>query len=797
MISNYEECASSSCFNQHTAEDTNGWTNKSTKRTNSAKNSHTKSFVNHTKETSDGKLYKEYSGKHSKGKSNSQTPEFREERAKKEHSQDVVRQNKRMSYTLKQSNVKVGQSFVDGIMRDFSNNVCNDISTIAKIVEHCKSKALDACRNKLRNNETPTDHIEMFHELALRDIPIREYSIVLDERVSEGTITQECANALTVLFTNNKATEECAKVLDELMRYHRADVIGHPDIMELIKNTRAQDGYTYYHWLVFPSRTSSNAFNKEEFIRCIDILHECGCSPFAKNLKNETCIDSLFYSVLTKKTIPAEFKTEIYLKMLTPPAFIRKNMLVNCLNKVTLDKVDQFSSLMCWSVHVGINDLVQDFICRCLKVNSSTKINGHYKSIGLLYETITCVLKMGPQGNQNNLKEYFDTYLWDGLDISSQFLHGVINYIETISTEPLDIEINREETLETFITEINSDGTIALKLNPLTTCRDALGAIIGEVGNIQHANEYVERALASGNVMSAVTCIAHSGTFTQSMAVSITKRTNSLISRDKVFFELTINNILKKNIPFNAYHMLQFNDQGSLILESISIASSQNQSSVSEKSTDSFNDELYDNNRFGSIYVPPFDASECDKFRLFGSFGNIKVQDIVKNSNGEITPECVDNAVYSLEKKLVGCIKVDTVVTLFAKIIESTKGSELEVAKFVVDCCKIPKTIISNALKLIVDIPPEEISSCFDNSDASKNIKKLAELYKLTVPQIVKSPVTSMGQFSLLEENNGIDDIDDIDDNEHIPDVVIRYEENTSHIKVVSKSKKSSKKRNK
>lgn len=770
MTSNNEECAANSSLNRDAVEDTNGWTTHTIKRTRSGNKSHSKSSAYHVKETSDGKSFKGYSGKHSKGKSNVPTQEYRTERAAKEKSQDLVRQHKRISYTLKQSNVKGGQTFVDSCMRDFSDDVLDASGTVAKIVKHCKNKALEACKRKLSENDIPGDQLEMFNELLLEDRPIREYCDILNTRVSDETITQECANALTTLFANNKATEECAKVLDELMRYHRADIIGHPDIVELINNTRAQDGYTYYHWLVFPSRTSSDTFNKDEFIRCIRILHNCGCSPFAKNLKDETCIDAMFYSVRNNKTIPSNFSTEIYLEMLNPPALVRRNMLVNCLNKITLDKADQFASLLCWSVHIDVNELIHDFVSRCLKVSGSSKINGHYKSIDELHEIIMCVLKMGPQGNHNNLKAYFDIHPWDGLDAVSKFFHGVLDYVKSISDEPLDIDLHNKESLGVVLTEKDLHGNTVLKLNPLTTCADALGAIVGEIGDIPHINEYVEAELAAGNIMNAVTCIAHSGRFTQSIATSIVQRIDGFVPKDKVFIELAVNRVIKATIPCESYQMLQFNDKGSLIRESISVASSPARSSVSgEIAASDLDDDSY-----GSIYVPPFNANESDKFGLFSGFGTIKVQDIVTKPNGEVVPSCVDDAVYSLGKKLAGKIEVSVMVSLFAKIIDSTKGSEIEVAKFVVDCCKISKTTVNNALKQIADIPHEEIDSCFDNTQALENIKRLLKLYKFVEQPVTKSPATSTGQYAaFLQEDN---------------DVVVEYESDTPRVIVTAHS---------
>ena len=767
MTSTHNERIIGGGLDRDTTENTNGWKTQSTKQ--KPKSSH------RANGTSDSKFHKGFSKEHSKGKGKSpaMTTEFREARAKKEHSQDIERQHRRMSYTLKQSNVKVGQSLVDNLMRDFSEDRCNAVDTVAKIIKHCRSKALDACKKKMSESEATEEQTVMFDKLVQMDIPINDYIGILNDAVRDKIITEECATVLTALFNSNRATEECAKVLDELVRYHRADIIEHPDIVDLLNTTKPQDGYTYYHWLVFPSRASGNTFDKNEFIRCIKVLHRCGCSPFAKNLKNESCIDAMLYSARKvgdkEPAIPRQFVNEIYLSMLDTPAFIRRNMLINCLNKVTLDKVDQFASLICWSVHHSIDDLVHDFVSRCVKVTSSSKTNGHYKSIDTLHEIIMCALKMGPQGNANCLKVYFDTHPWDGLEAVSKFFHGVLEYTKSISTEPLDPKFG-DNSLGAIIIEEDSDGNVIHKLNPRTACADALGAIIGEIGNTPHINEYVEEEFEAGNIMNAITCIAHGKILTQSIANSVTKRINTFTSKDKVFIELAVKNVTGVHIPCSAYPALEFTSSGSLIHCSVSIASSPTQSSVGEGNTwDCISDDE-------SIYIPPFNVEDADKFGIFNGFGTTQVTDITTNSSGEFVPSCVDDAVFSLEKRLKGCYEISTIVAVLAKIIDSTNGIEVEVAKFVVDRCKVSASIINSALRLIADIPHEEISSCFDNPQANNNIEKLFKLYKFEPnPVAVSSLSTNTGKFSLLLE-------EDLSDNEYPTEIT--YEDNAQHVVV-------------
>lgn len=650
--------------------------------------------------------------------------EEKEVRAAAERSQDARRNYIRHTGILKKSNVKGSQSFVEDLMR----NVTDAEETVRQIVFAC----------------------------------------------------------------NQKCPEERAKILDELMRYHVADVIEHPQIVEMINNTRPQDGYTYFHWLMFPSKNLKGRFNIDNFLRCITVLHQCGYSPFAKNNKGETCIDSLMYSV-GKNSIPKEYVDKIRIHMLCVPKAMRRNIMIGCLNKMTLNKVDQFSSLLAWSIcdndssdianicndeyvprftNINVDDLVYSFVCRCLKVNSSSKNNGHYGSIDILHQAIMSALKMGPKPYDKDTREYFRVFDWTGPEAVSKFFYGVLDFVSRISRDRFYVSTDEDliddngKSISAVIPEVH-DGNVTYLLNKDIASPDAVGAIVGEIGDIPHVDSFVETELMEGRIMNAVTCIAHGGLITKRIVNAILTNIGKMSSGSKVFLELALSHVIGFTVRCDQLCNFEFGSNGILIKSSAFFAVANHQN-VKE---DDYDDIIDD-----SAYVPPFDINDVDKFNVFTGLRDVKITDISISESGEIYPPRIDDAVYSLERKLQATTSMYPITAIIANIVENESGINLEVAKFIIEACKIRKHLIHEAIEDIVSIPEKEFSTCFDNvTFAKSNLNELKRLFgykeyqdlstdrtsDMCVEVISNEQIGAPDTFSSVDDDSSTSPVDD------------------------------------
>jgi hypothetical protein len=633
----------------------------------------------------------EWRDKH--GRTHSERKEYFAERSKREAAQDRRRENREQHRRLTASNVIGGKE------------------TVNKIVAAVAQGQIDT--------ERAVREIEFSHRFE----PLPKPFTALTHKSMSELSPEECEE----LGFKEQSDEASAKVLQELVRYHMADIMEHDTIRTLLSKTREMDGHTYIHWLLFVSRKHPRGKNKEEFLRSLRVLLDIGCSPLQTNKKKtdeskesargETCIEAMF-TAADKGFIPPEWVHDIYMEMMNPGKEVMSKIIICAANKLTPKNIKGMANSICWGGIVQMPTLVDEIMKICTRVSTSSKLRGFYN---MVHETIQSVIKcfeMGPQDDVN----YND-------------------FFAVVKFSP--------ETLKEDFTNLMSKSLMAYdptSMNEERQCMDSLGAIIGEVGTHEDIVTFMRREITV-RPMNIVTCLAHSE-ITEEMAQIIADNLDCLSSTEKIFVEFSLTKKLGSHIKC------------SNIMDAFRCDESVGEASESDSDDDHFS--LSDEEEEDDVIV--FDVNLADKYKVNG-LNKITDKDILDvvgvGEFAEYKPACLDDVAYSCTtiygKVTDSTERKEHVRALISKIVDSALNENAIRGAHFILTRMIDPSILKPELKFLSTLSDEKIVEYFESPKAKHNITELCyefDVMKRPVPTVDSDSDSDVEEFEFESKDD-------------------------------------------
>lgn len=512
-----------------------------------------------------------------------------------------------------------------------------------------------------------------------------------------GTIKIEDAVDGLLGMCEEKTDLEQSKILEEVVRYKCPEVLAHSKIKDLIVNTRTRDGHSYMHWVMYGVKGLTRTL--DNMIQTIHALHMCGCSPFKQNSYNETCIAAARAAVkdgfLLKDDLP-----HVLLALLTPPnSELRCDELIMRMNMIT-DPNTVHGAVIWWCVadqdQTAIKFLAEECVRRSLQVSSDQRSKGTYPPIKQALGVLTDLFsKPPPKCADTDL--FFTSAKCDPKNTLRVFKESVIECAMKRDTDETD------------------ESRCAL---------GAVGAVVGICGTSADIIGFTEGSIRRGRLMNAITCIGHSGVFTKAIADAIVENGDMKLC-DKFQFECVLEQFFDHRVTFD--NIARFTYAGNRPVAIGGVPRRQSAPAINRVAPIIAQQNVDD-------FTPPFDC-DAQPFRIVIGLESLDPGKFVVSPNGTITPEKVDDKVYSLQMRLKADSGKRVMATLMHEIVDGANDENVcKSAKFILNNCRsITRTKIEGAIKALMGIPASEMSNYFDNRHASENIRWFAKEYNVSV----------------------------------------------------------------
>lgn len=515
----------------------------------------------------------------------------------------------------------------------------------------------------------------------------------------KGTIKIDDAVKGLLSMCEKKTDLEKSKILEEVVRYKCPEVLEHPQISDLIVNTRTRDGHSYMHWVMYGVKGLTRTL--DDMIRTIHALHMCGCSPFKLNGYNETCIDAA-HAACNDGFLQKEYLPHVIAALMTPPnPKLRRDELIMRMNMIT-DPNTVHGAVIWWCVadQTAIKFLAEECVRRSLQVSSDQRSKGTYPSIKQALDILTDLFSKPPP-KCTDTDAFFEFTKVDPKNTLRVFKESVIECAMKCDTDETD------------------ESRCAL---------GAVGAVVGICGTPDVIIGFVTHSIKGGRLMNAITCIGHSGVFTKAIADAIIE-SGDMKRCDKFQLECVLEQFFDHRVTFN--NIARFTYAGNRPVAIGGVPRRQSAPAINRVAPIIAQQNVDD-------FTPPFDC-DAKPFRVVIGLESLDPETFVASPNGTITPEKVDDKVYSLQMDLTEQMRLTdsgerVMATLMREIVDGANDENTRKSvKFILDnCSSITRTKIEGAIKALMGIPASEMSNYFDSRHASENIRWFAKEYNVS-----------------------------------------------------------------
>lgn len=382
------------------------------------------------------------------------------------------------------------------------------------------------------------------------------------------------------------------------------------DVQDFLRVTNEKDKYNALFWLLWP-RAKKNTRKTvpiigwnptlNDMLEIIKILFSIGYSPVKKNDKGETAIESMMVAIRSGYLDNDEitFNT-IYDALMMSPICDYGTIARTTLAKtgITKDEIIGYgkakrettdnSLLFKWVAKQAPNQLAKIMVEFALTSVKSSKKNGKYPLVSNYISDIITILK----NPDSNLKQdiTYQTYFNKVGVLNENDINSIINEIKRLclSTKLFDgdVEICTGGKFQVDIIQMfNIDGDKIIEMKSTFGTVDAIGAIIGAIGNQSDIEKFVNNMLTIGfdkkifleskketstnedilkrierhQIDNIITCIGQSGIITKFIGNIINEHLERFSLKQDIFAILDIcDSIFGKNIIKNLKDLKDF-----------------------------------------------------------------------------------------------------------------------------------------------------------------------------------------------------------------------------------------------
>jgi hypothetical protein len=332
---------------------------------------------------------------------------------------------------------------------------------------------------------------------------VRLIQLIRTKKVSlvDATEDVEAASA-----AGGMTMAEKAKIAETLSAYWMAEILGRPDVKELLTTLRTGDGYNPLFWALWPGFVKRPVAGWEptmkELVQTINVMFEIGWSPLDLNKKGENIVQSMRLAK-TSGYLGEIDCDALYDILMHPPRNVCAGVCNSSINKCTLPTIGTYIIPIRWVISQtdGMEIFATSVVASALKTYHGAKQNGFYAAVHNVTECARLLLS-GKAPADASFDRFFAQHPWNAAAMIAQFRRIVIS-----------------ECFETsFVSTGGDEDGVIVATNRLGEfpstqyALDAIGAIIGEIGSDVDRNAYMRMCLDRGGhlLMHFTVCLIHS-----------------------------------------------------------------------------------------------------------------------------------------------------------------------------------------------------------------------------------------------------------------------------------------------